>query len=72
MGLPGSRDQHPDENPEAQQNGDHAPPEEGPFLLFLHDLLPWNKDIQNRLDPTDPFRFLNLIYYTNTESYDLD
>ena len=33
-------DQYPDEDPKAQQNGDHAPPEEGPFLVFLHDLLP--------------------------------
>jgi hypothetical protein len=33
-------DQDPDDDPKAQQNGDHAPPEEGPFLLFLHYLLP--------------------------------
>ena len=31
--------QHPDEDPETQQYDDHTPPEEGPFLLFIHDLL---------------------------------
>ena len=68
-GPRGSRNQHPDENPEAQQNGDSTPPEKGPLLLFRHDPPPWNKDTQNKLDLADPFRFPEALFLINTDIY---